>query len=60
MNQHNEESKTSQFIRSLCPDLSHEEHEAAVERFGRYLLLVKRVCEREERTDFESTEIDSD
>jgi hypothetical protein len=39
------------FIRELCKHKTEEEIQAAEENFRRYLLLVKRICERLEREE---------
>ena len=39
------------FIRELCKHKTEEEIQEAEENFRRYLLLVKRICERLEQED---------
>lgn len=39
------------FIRELCKHKTEEEIQAAEENFRRYLLLIKRICERLEQEE---------
>jgi hypothetical protein len=39
------------FIRELCKQKTEEEIREAEENFRRYLMLVKRICERIEREE---------
>lgn len=48
------------FIRKLCEGNSEEELVTAENNFRRYLLVVKRICERREREEEERSNVSSD
>jgi len=49
----NKNNKPIPFIRELCKHKTEKEILGAEENFRRYLLLVKRICERLEREESE-------
>jgi hypothetical protein len=46
------------FIRELCKHKTEEEIQAAEENFRRYLMLIKRICERLQREEMENQLVD--
>ncbi len=54
----NENNKPILFIRELCKHKTEAEILEAEENFRRYLMLVKRICERLEREETTSQSID--
>jgi len=50
--------KPISFIRELCKHKTEAEILEAEENFRRYLLLVKRICERLEREEKNASEVD--
>jgi len=55
----NETNKPIPFIRELCKHKTEAEILEAEENFRRYLMLVKRICEREEAEEDAAQTIDS-
>jgi hypothetical protein len=51
-------AKPISFIRELCKHKTESEICEAEENFRRYLLLVKRICERLEREEQNSVGLD--
>ena len=54
-----ENKKPIAFIRELCKQKTEDEIQEAEENFRKYLLLVKRICERLEREENSLTSLDS-
>lgn len=55
----NETNKPILFIRELCKHKTEAEILEAEENFRRYLMLVKRICEREEAEEDAAQSIDT-
>lgn len=52
------QSKTTKFIRDVCNGKTEEELLEAEQNFQEYLLVVKQICDRQEREGKEFTNFD--